>query len=146
MAWACYRRRYACTDFPGISAFLRQSWCFPSAVPFLAAVMPEQTCPERWLGHQVVVTLPEQLDMSTAYRVREQLLLVINRGAAVLIADLTGTVSCDFSGADALKGAHHRAVATGTELRLVVTADVVRRMLSGLVRKFVGGWDHAARA
>jgi len=48
----------------------------------------------------------------------------------VLIADLTGTVSCDYSGADALARAHHRATANGTELRLAVTADVVRRVLS----------------
>ena len=64
-----------------------------------------------------------------ADRIREQLLWIINRGAAVLIADLTGALSCDYSGADALARAHHRAVANGTELRLVVTADVIRRVL-----------------
>jgi len=63
-------------------------------------------------------------------QVREQLLWVINRGPAVLIADLTGTISCDYSGADALARAYHRAVANGTQLRLVVIADVVRRVLS----------------
>jgi DNA-binding NarL/FixJ family response regulator len=42
---------------------------------------------------------------------------------------LTETLSCDYSGADAVARAHHRAVANGTELRLVVTADVVRRVL-----------------
>jgi anti-anti-sigma factor len=90
----------------------------------------------RWLGKQAVVTFPEHIDMSNADRVREQLLLVINRGAAVLIADLAATVSCDYSGADALVRAHRRAVASGTELELVVTADVVRRVvsLSGLDR------------
>lgn len=48
----------------------------------------------------------------------------------MLIADLTGTLSCDYSGADALARAHHRAVANGTEVRLVVTADVIRRVLT----------------
>jgi uncharacterized protein len=90
----------------------------------------------QWTGRQVVVTLPEHLGMSNADRVREQLLWVINRGADVLIADLTGTVSFDYSGADAMARAHHRAVATGTQLRLVVTADVVRRILS------LSGLDH----
>jgi anti-anti-sigma regulatory factor len=61
---------------------------------------------------------------------REQLLLVINRGAVALIADLAATLSCDYSGTDALARAHQRAVASGTELRIVVTADVVRRVLS----------------
>jgi anti-sigma B factor antagonist len=92
--------------------------------------MPEDICPVQWAGRQVVVTLPEHIDGSNAGQIRERLLWVINRGAAVLIVDLARTVSCDYSGADALARAHHRAVANGTELRLVVTADVVRRVLS----------------
>lgn len=92
--------------------------------------MSEDRCLVQWTGRQVVVTLPEHLGMSNADRVREQLLWVINRGADVIIADLTGTVSCDYSGADAVARAHHRAVANGTQLRLVVLADVVRRVLS----------------
>lgn len=84
----------------------------------------------QWMGSQAVVTLPEHIDRSNVGCVREQLLWVINRGAAVLVADLTGTVSCDYSGADALARAHHRAAANGTKLRLAVLADVVRRVLS----------------
>ena len=84
----------------------------------------------QWTGRQAVVTLPQDIDSSNADQIREQLLWIINRGAAVLIADLTGTVSCDYSGADALARGHHRAMANGTELRLVVTADVVRRVLN----------------
>ena len=98
--------------------------------------MPEDICPVQWTGRQAVVTLPQHIDGSNADQIREQLLWIINRGAAVLIADLAATVSCDYSGADALARAHHRAVANGTELRLVVIADVVRRVLrlSGLDR------------
>ena len=83
----------------------------------------------QWTGRQVVVTPPQHIDGSNADQIREQLLWLINRGAAVLIVDLTGTLSCDYSGADALARAHHRAEANGTELRLVVFADVVRRVL-----------------
>jgi anti-sigma B factor antagonist len=82
------------------------------------------------MGQQAVVTLPQHINSGNAGQIREQLLWIINRGAAVLIADLTGTVSCDFSGTDALARAHHRAEANGAELRLVVTAGVVRRMLT----------------
>jgi len=89
-----------------------------------------QTMPVQWTGQQAVVTLPQHVDASNADQIREQLLWIINRGAVVLIADLTGTVSCDYSGAGALARIQHRAVANGTELRLVVTADVVRRLLS----------------
>jgi anti-anti-sigma factor len=86
--------------------------------------------PVQWTGQQAVVTLPQHIGTSNAGQIREQLLWIINRGAAVLVADLTGTVSCDYSGADALARAHHRAMANGTELRLVVTADAVRRVLT----------------
>jgi anti-sigma B factor antagonist len=97
--------------------------------------MPEDICPVQWTGRQTVVTLPQHIDGSNAGQIREQLLWLINRGAAVLIVDLAGTLSCDYSGADALARAQHRAAANGTELRLVVTADVVRRVLS------LGGLD-----
>jgi anti-anti-sigma factor len=92
--------------------------------------MTEDTCPVRWINRQAVMSLPEHIDRSNAGRVREQLLLVINRGAVALIADLAATLSCDYSGTDALARAYQRAVASRTELRIVVTADVVRRVLS----------------
>ena len=46
----------------------------------------------------------------------------------------TGPSRSDYSDADALARAHHRAVANGTEFRLVSIADAVRRVLrlSGL--------------
>jgi anti-anti-sigma factor len=98
--------------------------------------MAEDTCPVRWTGRQAVVTLPECVDVSNADCAREQLLLAINRGAAVLIADMAATVSCDYAGTDALERAYQRAAANGADLRLVVIADVVRHVLnlSGLDR------------
>jgi PAS domain-containing protein len=54
---------------------------------------------------------------------------VINRGAVTLIADMTVTVSCDHAGADAVVRAYQRATVSGTQLRPVVTAPVVRRVL-----------------
>jgi anti-anti-sigma regulatory factor len=92
--------------------------------------MLDETCPVQWIGQQALVTLPQHINSGNASQIREQLLWIISRGAAVLIADLTGTLSCDFSGADALTRAYQRAMANGTELRLVVTADVVRRVLA----------------
>jgi anti-anti-sigma factor len=92
--------------------------------------MSEGTCPVLWTGQLAVVTLPREIDSSNSGQIGEQLLFVINRGAAVLVADMTGTVSCDYSGSDALARAYGRAVANGTQLRLVVTAPAVRRMLA----------------
>jgi anti-anti-sigma factor len=87
-------------------------------------------CPVRWHGDQAVVTLPEQMDVSNAGQVREELLWVINRGAAALVVDMTATISCDHAGADAVARAYQRAVVSGTGMRLAVTAQIVRRVLS----------------
>ena len=93
------------------------------------AVVVNETYPVRWMGRQAVVALPEHIDVSNASQIREELLWVINRGAAALIADMTATLSCDHSGADAVMRAYQRALASGTQLRLVVTAPIVRRVL-----------------
>jgi len=90
----------------------------------------EDLYPVEWAGGQAVVTLPEHIGISNAGQVREELLSVINRGATTLIADMTATVSCDQAGAEAVIRARQRAAASGTELRLVVTAQVVARVLS----------------
>jgi anti-sigma B factor antagonist len=108
---------------------LRASRPVPTTAHPPATVMADGAFPVRWMGQQAVVTLPEHIGSFNADQIREQLLWVLNRGAAVLIADLTGTISCDYSGADALARAQHRATANGTELRLVVTAAAVRRVL-----------------
>ena len=75
------------------------------------------------------MALPEDIDVSNAGQIREELLSVINRGAEALIVDMTATLSCDHAGADAVARAYQRAVVSRTELRLVVTSAVVLRML-----------------
>ncbi|MGO9778520.1 MAG: STAS domain-containing protein [Streptosporangiaceae bacterium] len=76
------------------------------------------------------MALPEHIDLSTIDLIREQLLSIINRDVPVLVADMTETISCDHTGSDALARAHQRAVASGTEMRLVVGSEIVRRVLS----------------
>ena len=98
--------------------------------PAWAGAVLEDIYPVRWAGKQAVVTLPEDIDLSNAGQIREQLLTVINRGAAVLIADMTATISCDYAGSEAMIRAYQRAVPSGTDLRLVVTDRIVRRVLS----------------
>jgi len=91
--------------------------------------VPEDSHPVQWAG-QLVVTLPEHIDVSNAGPIREDLLSVINRGATELIVDMTATISCDHAGADAVARAYQRAAANGTQLRLVVPALIVRRVLN----------------
>jgi anti-anti-sigma factor len=92
--------------------------------------MVSQAGSVQWTGRQAVMMLPEQIDVSNAGQIREALLSAINRGATSLIADMSATISCDYAGADAVVRANQRAVLSGTELRLVVTAQIVRRVLS----------------
>jgi anti-anti-sigma factor len=90
---------------------------------------PKDSYPVRWVGRQALVALPEHIDVSNAGQIREELLSVINRDAEALIVDMTATISCDLTGADAVARAYQRAVVSRTELRLVVTSAVVLRML-----------------
>ena len=92
--------------------------------------MTSDAYPVQWTGRQAIVALPEYIGLSNARLIREELLSVINRGATTLIADMTATISCDHAGADAVARAFQRAVISGTELRLVVTAQIVRRVLA----------------
>jgi anti-anti-sigma factor len=86
--------------------------------------------PVDWLDGHAIMVLPEHIDLSTIDSIREQLLSIVNRDVPVLVADMTATISCDHTGSDALARAHQRAVASGTEMRLVVSSEIVRRVLS----------------
>jgi anti-anti-sigma factor len=92
--------------------------------------MRDDPFPVEWTGRQAVVVFPGHVDISNVDQLRDRLLAVINRGAAVLIADMTGTVSCDHAGVEAIARACQRAGISGTQVRLAVTAPVVRRVLT----------------
>ena len=91
--------------------------------------MVQGTYPVQWMGNQAVVTLPEHIDASNSGLVREQLLSLINRDPAVLVVDMTATVSCDHGGVDALARVHQRATVSGARLRVVVTTPMMWRIL-----------------
>ena len=91
--------------------------------------MRDDPFPVEWMGRQAIVAFPGQVDVSNVGQLRDRLLSVINRGVAILIADMTGTASCDHSAVDAIARACQRAAISGTQVRLVVTAPVVRRLL-----------------
>jgi hypothetical protein len=76
-----------------------------------------------------VVALPEHIGISSAGRVREELVPLVGRGAVTLIADVTATVCRGQAGARAVIRARTRACASGTELRPMVTAPVAAPVL-----------------
>ena len=76
-----------------------------------------------------VVVLPEEIDFLNAASVGERLAAALVPGMAVVIADLTVTVFCDCAGVRSLLLAGRRASAVHAELRLVVRARAVLRIL-----------------
>ncbi len=92
--------------------------------------MADGTVPGEWVSRRAVVALPEHLEGPAAARAAEQLLQVIADGAAIVIADLSATVSCDHAGIDALSRAYLRASITQAELRLVVTTTAARELVT----------------
>ena len=91
--------------------------------------MPDGGYPVEWVGRQAVVRLPDNIDLFTVSALGEQLLALAGRGAAALIVDMTATASWDPAAAEALVRACRPAVASGTQLRLVAPAEVIRRVL-----------------
>jgi anti-sigma B factor antagonist len=74
-----------------------------------------------------IIVLPEEVDIRNAADVTAELTLAASRGSVVII-DMTATRFCDCAGARAILRAHQRASDSGTELYLVATATLIRRM------------------
>jgi anti-anti-sigma factor len=78
----------------------------------------------------LVVELPAHLDETNAAEARAELIAAAVSRPHILIADMSSTRWCDWAGAGALASAFSRATAGGTQLRLVLTDESVRRVLS----------------
>lgn len=86
--------------------------------------------PVLWISRTAVVSLPAEIDITNAGQVREDLLSVLNQGAALLIADLSKTTFCDSAGVSALARSFRRAKASQSGMRLVVSTLAVQRVLA----------------
>ncbi len=93
-------------------------------------------CSVVWVGQVAVVTLPAEVDVTNADQVREELLSVVNQGAAWIVADMGKTTFCDSTGVSALVRTFKRATASGGGMRLVVNSPAVHRVLG------ITGVDH----
>ena len=97
--------------------------------------MPDVSSPSGVISAVPVVTAPEEMDITTAYRLRGALAAAV-RGHATVVVDMTRTHACDTAGLHVLVRAHRRALAQGGELRLVISGPEVRRLfaITGLDR------------
>lgn len=102
----------------------------PSSDEWAVAVMSGEHYPVLWISRTAVVSLPAEIDITNADQVREDLLSVLNQGAALLIADLSKTTFCDSAGVSALARSFRRAEASESEMRLVVSTLAVQRVLA----------------
>ena len=76
---------------------------------------------------EVIVPLPEEIDISNAAGVADELTSAASCNRVVII-DMSATRFCDCAGVRAIVRAHKHAAGSGAELRLVVTAAPVRRI------------------
>ena len=90
----------------------------------------QERYPVLWIGQVAVVTLPEEIDVTNADAVREDLLSVMSQGAVLLIADMSKTNFCDSAGVSALVRTFRQASAGASAMRLVVSTPAVQRVLS----------------
>lgn len=83
-----------------------------------------------WAGQgTAVVNFPREIDMANAVRVGAELAAAFDAGAAIVVADMSGTRFCDTSGIHVLVMAHKRAKASNTRFRVVVRPGEVRQVL-----------------
>jgi anti-sigma B factor antagonist len=91
-------------------------------------VIREENLLNQQHDEQVVITLPEEIDVTNSPRLRETLLAVISRRPVLLVADMTATTFCDSSGMGAIVAAYRQAVALGADMRLVIAHPAARRV------------------
>lgn len=78
----------------------------------------------------LVVGLPAHLDETNAVVVKAELKAAAAARPHVVVADMSETTCCDWAGAGALVSAFSSAAAHGAQLRIVLTDETVRRVLS----------------
>ena len=76
-----------------------------------------------------IITLPDEIDVTNAQSVGDELQAAFGSGAAVVIADMSGTTYLDSSGVRYLLLAHEHAAQAGAQLRLVTESAAVLRIL-----------------
>jgi anti-sigma B factor antagonist len=87
-----------------------------------------------WTGSHVIVTMPEEIDVTNAEDVFGMLAAVATESPTTVTADFTSTSFCDSAGLSALARGQQFISEYGAELRIVLGDSPVRRIfqLTGL--------------
>ena len=92
--------------------------------------MPEISFPVEVIEGVPVVTAPEEIDIANAAGLQAALLEAAGPGRTIVVVDMSRTRFCDSAGPNALVGADRRVRAEGGEVRLVVVAEAVARIVA----------------
>ncbi|MFI6518148.1 STAS domain-containing protein [Spirillospora sp. NPDC050679] len=79
-----------------------------------------------------VLMFPAEVDLAGVDRLREQALGLLNRGASMLVLDLSQCRFCDSSGVNLILRVRTRAVAMGVPLEVVLPARGAARRVCEL--------------
>lgn len=82
------------------------------------------------VGSWTLAGLPDEIDMANACEVGEALRLALMRGARVLVIDMGATTFCDSLGLGVLVQTWKCAKANDVEIRIVVPAGRLRRIMA----------------
>lgn len=77
-----------------------------------------------------VVTTPDEIDVANAAHFRAALLAAAEFGRMAIVVDMSRTEFCDSTGLNVLVRALRQADQVGTEIRLVVQATALQRILT----------------
>jgi anti-sigma B factor antagonist len=92
--------------------------------------MPGTGYEVRWVDGVPVVSAPAEIDITNAGDLREAMRSCLDAGHTTLVVDMSETTFCDSAGVDQLVQANRQAVAAGGEVRLVIGAASVMRLLA----------------
>jgi anti-sigma B factor antagonist len=98
--------------------------------PGVATAMPDLSFPVSLVNGMAVVTTPGEIDISNASLLRTALVTATHSAAEIVVVDMSGTEYCDSTGLNVLVRAQKKAEPARVQLRLVVQANAVQRMLT----------------
>jgi anti-sigma B factor antagonist len=97
-----------------------------------ATALPDSAV--HWTGSHVIVTMPDEIDVTNAEDVYDLLAAVLAKSPTTVTADMTATSFCDSAGLSALSRGQQLVSDHGAELRVALGDSPVRRIfqLTGL--------------
>jgi anti-sigma B factor antagonist len=94
------------------------------------AQVPEISFPVEVVEGVLVVTAPEEIDITNAAELRAAVSEAVGSGSALVIVDMSRTRFCDSAGLNVLVASDRQARAEGGEVRLVIVAEAIVRVVA----------------